>query len=264
MQVPKPNTLRLPPSVNLRRKGFTLIELMVVFAIIAALAALLLPALRQAQQQGRATVCKSNMRQVGLGIMLYSDDNNDYLPWAGAVDSNREPDWVFGGQLNINTKDPSTWLAADFGFHAESGSVFNYVSGMPRAVPHDENFKQVFKVYRCPSTGDLGERLRVNFSMNAWLDPNQNKVRGKGALTTAIVNPSQKVMLVNENPDYMKDAAFDPDDKSATDNDLFTLHLGRANAAFIDGHLESIPNRTIISVVQGGANADRHFDPSKY
>ena len=100
--------------------------------------------------------------------------------------------------------------------------------------------------------------------MNAWLDPNQNKVRGKGALTTAIVNPSQKVMLVNENPDYMKDAAFDPDDKSATDNDLFTLHLGRANAAFIDGHLESIPNRTIISVVQGGANADRHFDPSKY
>lgn len=63
-----------------RLLAFTLIELLVVIAIIAILAAMLLPALAKAKQKAQQTVCKNNLKQVGLAIQLYINDNNDTLP----------------------------------------------------------------------------------------------------------------------------------------------------------------------------------------
>lgn len=64
-------------TVQARRRGFTLIELLVVIATIAILASMLLPSMAKAKEQGRRTVCKSNLRQFGLAISVYADDNND-------------------------------------------------------------------------------------------------------------------------------------------------------------------------------------------
>jgi prepilin-type N-terminal cleavage/methylation domain-containing protein len=61
-------------------KAFTLIELLVVIAIIAILAALLLPTLARAKETSRRTVCKSNMHQIGMAILMYANDNNQYFP----------------------------------------------------------------------------------------------------------------------------------------------------------------------------------------
>jgi prepilin-type N-terminal cleavage/methylation domain-containing protein len=66
-----------------RRYGFTLVELLVVIGIIAVLIGILLPALRKTRQAAQAVACQSNLRQIGLGIRLYTENNEGVLPACG-------------------------------------------------------------------------------------------------------------------------------------------------------------------------------------
>ncbi|RMD83136.1 MAG: type II secretion system protein [Lentisphaerae bacterium] len=69
----------LPPA------HFTLIELLVVIVIITILAAILLPVLGRAKQKALETACMNNLHQVGLGLQLYAEEQDDYLPLANIV-----------------------------------------------------------------------------------------------------------------------------------------------------------------------------------
>src|ERR1700727_1541668 len=84
-----------------RAQGFTLIELLVVIAIIAILAAILLPVLSQAKKRAWTIQCVSNLRQIGMAMKVFADENNGFYPESGAD--------IHWGQIDLTPQKPS-WM----------------------------------------------------------------------------------------------------------------------------------------------------------
>lgn len=96
------------------KRGFTLIELLVVIAIIAILAAILFPVFARARENARRISCVNNMKQMGLGVAMYAQDNDGRYPMASNTDGTgrRWPDYIFpyikSAQLFICPSAPSS------------------------------------------------------------------------------------------------------------------------------------------------------------
>jgi prepilin-type N-terminal cleavage/methylation domain-containing protein len=135
---PGMKTPRHPKSPALAN-AFTLIELLVVIAIVAILAALLLPALARAKAKALRTQCFSNQHQIGLGYVMYADDNQTYFPihdgWAAVggqqpltpdlVDTDAYPS--YGGIVAANKRPLNAYINNVNTFHcpADKGDPLN-------------------------------------------------------------------------------------------------------------------------------------------
>jgi type II secretory pathway pseudopilin PulG len=131
-------------------------ELLVVIGIIALLAALLLPALNGAREQGRAVTCLSNLRQLSAAFMMYTADNHDGFPQPAWTGDHSPMDWIYW-QLPL---DPTG------GRGMPKGVVTRYLGGNNPAV------------LRCPSddismhgtyngmTGDPSDVYRYSYTVN--------------------------------------------------------------------------------------------------
>jgi prepilin-type N-terminal cleavage/methylation domain-containing protein/prepilin-type processing-associated H-X9-DG protein len=94
------------------QSGFTLVELLVVIGIIALLISILLPSLSKARESANQVVCMSNMRQFGIGMQIYSEQNNGMLPQKGPDGHDTTTDFFGPSGGVIGYDDPTLWFNA--------------------------------------------------------------------------------------------------------------------------------------------------------
>jgi prepilin-type N-terminal cleavage/methylation domain-containing protein len=96
----------------MQRRAFTLIELLVVIAIIAILAAILFPVFARAREKARQITCISNLKQLGTGVAMYTQDYDEYLPnnFAGKRDTMLWNDLSGSGLMDPYLKNKQVWF----------------------------------------------------------------------------------------------------------------------------------------------------------
>jgi prepilin-type N-terminal cleavage/methylation domain-containing protein len=139
-----PDPRRLRSSSHSTPKAFTLIELLVVIAIIAILAAMLLPALAKAKEKAKQANCLSNLKQIGVALNLYIEDNNNFYPLAS--------DSAIGG-TNIWTTSLQAYLPLSRGpGGGSSRGSENKVFVCPSAQFINLGTNEIVRSYSCTGT----------------------------------------------------------------------------------------------------------------
>jgi prepilin-type N-terminal cleavage/methylation domain-containing protein/prepilin-type processing-associated H-X9-DG protein len=249
--------------------AFTLIELLVVIGIIAILASLLLPALSRAKESGRSATCRSNMRQISLGMTLYTDESDDFLPWPIEV-NNHEPAW---GVVEWAPPSPPEPLP----IHAEAGSIFSHVTGQARVigalspgeeaavVQPDRGVTNSYAAYRCPGSGRLGMVNRVNFSMNHFFCPCYfgagDASERRGIRRWMIVSPGQKVWLIDKTYELACEAEACGGNTWNIMSTNQIRHGGRLNLIFFDGHADTFSTRKALGIETNALLVSQYLKP---
>jgi len=146
--------------MSYRKKGFTLIELLVVIAIIAILMAILMPALQRVKEQARNQVCKSHLKSIGLGVIMYLQDNDykmpDFHTHTGACNGHL---WYTAGGNLLTANDDHSYWGVIYLDYVKEDELFG--------CPTFNNFSQM--VAQEMLYDDEGEVKNAAYSMNGWL-----------------------------------------------------------------------------------------------
>jgi len=258
-----------------KRKGFTLVELLVVIAIIAILMAILMPALKKAKEQGQRAVCLSNMKQLTLAWILYSDENDGSLVNGEAYNGGDGQCPVPGPSHNRHPLE-KWWTGDDVAGNYQGGEQLSENIQI-RAIKAGALFPYTLniKIYRCP-TG-LRRKCRemrtyaIVDSMNALRRTGTHK-DGKGVIvgrtvlwvknTSEIRSPHNRAVFLDEGrvtPDsyavhYVNPRWWDPP---------YVRHGEGTNLSFADGHSEYWKYRGKETIENGKqANPEHQMRPT--
>ena len=134
------------------KSGFTLIELLVVIAIIAVLIALLLPALAMAKAQAVSVACLSNLRQLGLAAITYTNENSGFLPLGEA----ENPTTPFPGGSATNTLYPAGYLNLPSGWSSPAYAEATWVSILNSYVRSGVPIEEEYNIWEWPGSAPAG------------------------------------------------------------------------------------------------------------
>ena len=163
----------------MKRKGFTLIELLVVIAIIAILAAILFPVFAKARAKARATTCLSNLKQLGLAVIMYSDDHEGWLPFNTCCSAGVKVHWyhMLEGYIPSNVTMWTLLTCPDGGSYGPQ----YYMGGSPTQI------KNLNNILNPSSTMLLGEAT-------TWSEPMTNP--SPASFTTFAPHPGNRNNMV--------------------------------------------------------------------
>ena len=234
--------------------NFTLIELLIVVAIIAILAGMLLPALNSAREKARAILCSASLKQFGLGFHNYTDSNAGYYPWVSGSDTEKMLYWR---QLMMRTGVlPYKTIKASNGVdtHREIsvcpkrsifvGSYGNNLPGTGWAADANNSY-----LINAVGSSYYGYGLRAS------------SAGASGCKVTAIRQPTKFGILVEKgdfrdfNRTYLSSQAFSNEQKwhstanpaASADSSIvdMTVHGNNANYLFADGHVTALIYNTV-------------------
>ena len=240
-----------------RKRGFTLVELLVVIGIIAIMISILLPALGHARKKAQAVGCMSNMRQIYLAMMMFTQDNRGLLPDTYGV-----------GQLSAdpNLVKKCAWLQKVAGAtgHADmeddKGALWRYIPG--------QSAREALLL--CP--GDSGENLaghprndayprNFSYSMNNRIHRGDDPLKLQTVRLGSVASAAERILLYEEiapNDTWNIISQSTDDLPSARHGSGISLNAmrdpnskayyqsGKGNHCFFDGHVESLSPKAML------------------
>jgi prepilin-type N-terminal cleavage/methylation domain-containing protein/prepilin-type processing-associated H-X9-DG protein len=212
----------LPPKYSCR-SGFTLIEILVVVAIIGILAAILFPVFARARENSRRAACMSNLKQVALAFQQYLQENDNHYP---------PPPTLSGGVPVGGSSFGWAWTLKE---HVKNEQVFQCPS-----VPTKVSWDNYWMNGELLSKNDADISRSANVILSGDGDDNQAPDYALGAKNS----PSDCTPNIN-----CLWTAWDANDDSTT------RHLGGANYSFADGHVKFLkPNQVTLTDPPNGSN----------
>lgn len=226
-------------SLRKGQRKFTLIELLIVIAIIAILASMLLPALNQAREKAKSTTCINNQKQCASANLVYANDFNDLILFRSSNNGSHDS---WGGILLENKYLPGSYTSLGNSFLFNSVLVCPTVRRSPTA---DQESQLRFRTYGMPY-------YQTDFD---YTNRTKQVVLGKFAVTLSDSNsslffsllkmkqPSGTVMLadsgyLNSSNQFGYCVWNIPVHNISSDYGLTLRHSNRANVAYMDGHVE--------------------------